>query len=109
MRHVLALAALLLAAPAMAEVPAEQTAANWKKHCASCHGQAGAADTKMGRKHEIDDMTDAGWQDRHDDEKIRVAIAKGKKGTKMKAYDQKLSAEEIDALVRHIRTFRQAD
>lgn len=111
MRHAFALALLLLSvtAPAAAEVPAAQTQATWKKQCASCHGQAGAADTKMGRKHEIDDMTDAGWQDRHDDGKLRDAIAHGKKGTKMKAYDKKLSAEEIDALVAHIRTLRKAD
>lgn len=99
------LIAALLAAPLAAgaeEIDAEKL---YLKHCKNCHGADGKAETKMGKKHDIDSFADAGWQQRHSDEKIRTAIASGKEGTKMKAYEKKLSPAEIDALVKFVRTF----
>ena len=32
---------------------------NWNKDCMQCHGQSGAADTKMGKKLNAKDLTDA--------------------------------------------------
>lgn len=86
---------------------ADDAADIWKAKCKSCHGATGKADTKEGRKHKIDDLTEADWQQRHSDEKIRKVIAEGKPDTKMKAYKDKLSAQEIDALVAYIRTLKQ--
>lgn len=101
------LATVLLAAPlgaaaAPATADVEQV---YAKNCKNCHGADGKAETKMGKKHEIDSFADAAWQGRHSDEKIRDAIANGKEGTKMKAYGKKLSAEQIDALVQYVRKF----
>lgn len=106
MRLVLALTVAVLGLAA-APAHAADAATIWSKKCASCHGKTGAADTKMGKKHKVDDMTDAGWQERHSDEKLRKAIVEGVKGTKMKAFGDKYSAEEIDALVAHIRTLKK--
>ncbi|MGA9520193.1 MAG: cytochrome c [Myxococcaceae bacterium] len=79
----------------------------WKAKCKSCHGEAGAAETPNGKKYKVDDITDAGWQSRHSDEKIKTVILEGKADTKMKPYKDKLSEAEIDGLVKLIRTFKK--
>jgi len=102
-RFALVLALSLAATSAGAEDAAEL----WKTKCKSCHGEDGKAQTKMGQKESIDDLTDAGWQKRHSDEKIREVITEGsKKNKKMKPYKDKLSPEQIDSLVKHIRTLQ---
>jgi len=84
---------------------AEDAAEVWKAKCKSCHGEDGKAQTKMGQKESIDDLSDAGWQKRHSDEKIREVIAEGsQKNKKMKAFKDKLTPEQIDSLVKYIRT-----
>jgi mono/diheme cytochrome c family protein len=102
-------AAALLALPlAASAADAPTTQQLYDKHCKNCHGSDGKAQTKMGKKHEIDSFADAEWQAKHSDEKIRDVIANGKPKTKMKAYKSKLTAEQIDALVKHVRTFNPA-
>jgi mono/diheme cytochrome c family protein len=76
----------------------------WAKECKSCHGEDGRADTKMGKKHKVDDLTNKDWQAKHSDEKIKKAIVDGKADTKMKAYGDKLTPEQVQGLVKHIRT-----
>lgn len=84
---------------------AEDAAKVWKAKCKSCHGEDGKGQTKMGQKESIDDLSDAGWQKRHSDEKIRTVIAEGsKKNRKMKAFKDKLTPEQIDSLVKYVRT-----
>lgn len=86
---------------------AEEAAELWKAKCKSCHGATGKADTREGRKQKIDDISTAEWQAKHSDDEIRKVITEGKKDTKMKAYKDKLSAQEIDSLVAYIRTLKQ--
>ena len=86
---------------------ADDVADIWKAKCKSCHGETGKADTKVGQKEKIDDMSAAGWQAKHTDTAIRKVISEGSTDNKkMKPFKDKLSAEEIDALVKHIRTFK---
>ncbi len=86
---------------------AADVAENWKAKCKSCHGDTGKGDTKAGKKEKVRDMTTAEWQGKWTDEKIKDVIANGSKDNKkMKAFKDKLSAEEIDALTAHIRTFK---
>jgi mono/diheme cytochrome c family protein len=86
---------------------AEEAGDIWKAKCKSCHGEDGKGQTKMGLKEKVDDLTDAGWQTRHSDEKIRTVIAEGsKKNPKMKAFKDKLTPEQIDALVKYVRTLK---
>jgi cytochrome c553 len=76
----------------------------WLAKCKSCHGEDGKGDTKMGRKHKAPDFTNVGWHQRHTDEQLRKVIAEGSpENSKMKAYKDKLSAAEIDALVQYVR------
>lgn len=94
--------ALTLSGAAFAE---DSVADIWKAKCQSCHGADGKAKTKMGEKEKIADLTDAGWQKRHSDEKIRDYIANGsKENPKMKPFKDKLTPEQIDALVKHVRS-----
>lgn len=100
-RFALVLALSLAATSAGAEDAAE----TWKAKCKSCHGEDGKAQTKMGQKEKIDDLSDAGWQKRHSDDKIRTVITEGsKKNPKMKSYKEKLTPEQIDGLVKYVRT-----
>src|SRR5271169_4628735 len=82
---------------------------NWEKNCAKCHGPDGKGDTKMGKKLEIKDFTDAKYQASLKDEAMIKAIKDGvKDGEKirMKAAEG-LSDEEIKALVKYVRDFKK--
>lgn len=111
MRNFLLTAALLVALPSLADdagaPPASDSVAElWRAKCKNCHGEDGRGKTKVGKAQKIDDFSDAGWQQRHSDEKIEKVIRKGIRGTKMKAYEGKLTDEEIGALVQYIRTLQ---
>jgi cytochrome c553 len=99
-----ALVASLFAASAWADdIPAV-----WKSKCASCHGDDGKAQTKTGKKEKINDMTVDAWQSEWTDEKMRKIINEGSKdNAKMKPFKSKLSADEIDGLIKHIRSFKK--
>ena len=85
---------------------ADDIAPVWTKQCKSCHGADGKGDTEMGRKSKAEDLTTASWQARMTDAKIRGAIENGVPKTKMKAYKEKLSPEQIDALVAYVRSLK---
>lgn len=100
--------AALLAAPLAASAADTKSLTPdqaYDKMCRNCHGADGKADTKMGKKYEIDSFADAAWQSKHSDTEIRDVITNGKAKTKMKAYKSKLTPEQIDALVKKIRSF----
>ena len=81
----------------------------WDKQCAKCHGADGKGDTKMGKKLEVKDYTDAKVQAGMKDEEMTKVIKEGKKDgdkTKMKAFAD-LGDAEIKALVAHIRGFKK--
>jgi cytochrome c553 len=83
---------------------------NWEKHCQKCHGPDGKGQTKMGRQSGAKDYTDPKVQAEMTDEKaIKIIkeglVEKGKK--KMDPYGDKLSDDEIKALIAHIRTFKK--
>ncbi len=96
-------AAVLLPTAAFAEI---DVPAVWKKKCAMCHGDDGKAQTKMGAKYKVPDISTAEWQGKHSDEQIKDVITNGGK-TKMPAFKEKLTAEEIDAMVKKVRSLKQ--
>src|SRR5450755_417503 len=66
----------------------------WDTNCAACHGKDGKGKTMMGRKLDINDLTDAKVQAACDDATATKAIKEGVtvSGTeKMKAFGDKLS------------------
>jgi len=104
--------AVCVAVAAMAGLSAHAADAkeNWKAHCAKCHGEDGAGKTKMGQKAGCKDLTDAKVQAEMKDDKAFKSIKEGmKEGDKtlMQPYGEKLSDDEIKALIAHARSFKK--
>ncbi len=103
---------ILFGAPLMlvAALVAAPVAGHWGNHCAKCHGADGKAQTKVGRKLNIRDYTDAKVQAEMKDDAMFKATKEGvfdKSGKeKMKAYKDELSDAEIKELVAYIRKFK---
>lgn len=88
---------------------AADASANWTANCAACHGKDGKAETPIGRKLQIKDMSDPKVQDALTDAAATKDIKEGvtENGqTKMKAFGDKFSDDEIKALVAQIRSFK---
>jgi len=84
--------------------------ANWTKYCAKCHGEDGKGQTRMGKQAGAKDYTDAKVQQELKDDKALKAIKEGltENGKKkMDAYADKLSDDEIKALIAHLRSFKK--
>jgi mono/diheme cytochrome c family protein len=89
---------------------AADVAENWNKHCASCHGKDGKGQTKAGRLAGVKNQTDPKYQATLNDEKMFKSIKEGlKEGNKekMKPSADKLTDEEIKALVAYVRQFKK--
>ena len=106
-------AKIIILAAAVACVTLSTSAAdvkeNWEKTCTKCHGPDGKGDTKMGKKVDVKDFTDAKYQASFKDEDMVKAIKEGVKDgekIKMKAAEG-LSDEEIKALVAYVRAFKK--
>jgi mono/diheme cytochrome c family protein len=75
----------------------------YNKHCNACHDKNGRP-TDFGKELETTDFTDKNWQSNTADEKIMKQIADGTP-EKMMPFKDKLSGDEIGALVPVIRGF----
>lgn len=74
--------------------------------CAPCHGKAGTppeAYAKLG----VRKLSDPEWQKSKHDSDLHDVIAKGSKGTAMRAFKE-LKPAEIDALVKFVRMLNGA-
>jgi len=83
---------------------------NWEKHCQKCHGADGKGQTKMRRQSGVKDYTDPKVQEELKDENAVKIIKEGiveKDKKKMDPYKDKLSDEEIKALITYIRAFKK--
>jgi mono/diheme cytochrome c family protein len=109
MKHIALIAVGLLAASA-GSLRAGDAAAHWAKDCAACHGKGGAADTKMGMKLNAKNLSDPKVQASFTDAQAAQAIKEGIKEdgkTKMKAFGDKLSDDEIKELVAYVRSLKK--
>jgi mono/diheme cytochrome c family protein len=82
----------------------------WDANCAQCHGKDGHADTKMGKTLNAKDLTDAKVQSEFTDAKATQSIKEGVKQngkTTMKAFGDKLSDDDVKALVAYVRTLKK--
>lgn len=81
----------------------------YEKNCVSCHGKDGKGETKAGRKAGTKDLTDKAHQASFTDEEAFKGIKEGRKDKNgkenMKPMGDKLTDEEIHALVAYVRTF----
>jgi mono/diheme cytochrome c family protein len=93
----------------LVSVSAADVKENWDKNCAKCHGPDGKGETKMGKKLDIKDFTDAKYQDSLKDEAMLKAIKEGVKDgekTRMKPVEG-LSEDEMKALVTYVRKLKK--
>jgi len=102
--------AIALLAQATTPPPAPLTGARtpqeiFEHRCAVCHGADGKARTKKGRQLKAKDFTRARFQQHTTDKEIVDAITNGIPKHKMPAFKDKLSPEEIQALVGYVRAF----
>ena len=84
--------------------------ANYDKHCAKCHGPDGKGQTRMGKQAGAKDYTDPKVQAEFDDAKGFKSIKEGQKingKEAMKPFGDKLTDDEIKALVAFMRTFKK--
>ena len=76
----------------------------YAKHCVLCHGEDGTGKTDLGSGLGARDFNDKAFQDGITDEQIVEQIAKGTE-EKMFPFSDKLTEEEMHALVPVIRAF----
>ncbi len=103
---ILLLTPVLFAALPVAGLAAD-AATNWTGLCKSCHGADGAGHTKPGKMLGAKDLTDAQYQKSFTDDQAVADLTNGlqKDGkTKMKPFSEKLSPDDIKALVAYVRT-----
>lgn len=98
---------VLFAAMAVCSLQAKDAKENYTSYCKNCHGADGKGDTKFGQKFGCKDYSDPKVQAKLKDEEIFKAMKEGvKKGerTVMQPYSEKLTDDEIKALVVYFRT-----
>jgi mono/diheme cytochrome c family protein len=97
----------LLATAAMAAEPNKTSRARevFVESCVLCHGDTGSP-PPMAKNLGVADLSSAEWQASRTDDQIRKVIADGspKPNSLMRAFKDELEAEDIDALVKYIRT-----
>jgi len=74
----------------------------FKRRCMMCHG----ADGKGFPTVKTPDFTDPKWQASMKDKDLTETIKNGKKGTHMPPFGDKLSEDEIKAVIGHIRSLK---
>lgn len=83
---------------------ADATADVYKAKCASCHGADGKGDTPAGKGMKVKDLASDDVQ-KMSDADLTSAIEKGKKP--MPGYEGKLTKDQIDGLVKWIRSLKK--
>jgi cytochrome c553 len=109
MKKLLVLVAVMGTAAALSAKAADAKE-NYAANCAKCHGEDGKGETKMGKKSGCKDYTDAKVQGELKDDKAFKSLKEGlKEGDKelMKPFADKLSDDEIKALVTYMRSFKK--
>jgi mono/diheme cytochrome c family protein len=110
MKHrtkIIATGTLFLLAAALSH--AAPAADNREANCTKCHGADGKGQTKIGKKLNLQDYTDAAVQAKMTDADITKAITDGvlvDGKQKMKSFKDDLSADEIKDLVAYVRHFK---
>jgi mono/diheme cytochrome c family protein len=77
------------------------------KSCAACHSKDGTAQTPAARKLGVKDLSQSKLTDAQIIEQIREGKKPGQSESKMPAFKEKLSAEEIESLVAVVKQFRK--
>jgi mono/diheme cytochrome c family protein len=76
----------------------------FKTRCAPCHGERGAGDTKLGQHLQVPDLGSSEVQ-KQTDAQLTEVITKGR--GKMPGNEGKLSKDQINELVKYIRSLKK--
>jgi len=93
--------------------PAKKVVRLFEAKCATCHGDDGKAKTETGREMAVADMTKAAYWKELTLEGARKSVLEGIKRTQdgveqeMKPFKDRLSPEQVDALVIYASSFRK--
>lgn len=79
----------------------------YQKKCALCHGPDGVA-KPMWAKQGAKNFNDPSWQKEMTDDAIAKVVNEGISAKKMPSYKGQLKADEIAAIIKHIRTLAPA-
>jgi cytochrome c len=88
-----------------------QTERLFKAKCASCHGDDGKGQTDQGKKYGVPDFSAVTFQKSKTDDQLKEEVGNpksvDKSGQKLDihGYKTKLRADQIDALIKHVRGF----
>jgi cytochrome c6 len=96
----LAVASLFFATLALRAAAKPDGAALYKQKCAMCHGRDGKGYAAL----KTPDFTSAKWQKSVTDKALVEVIKNGKKGTAMPGFADKLKQDEIQSLVKYLRS-----
>jgi cytochrome c6 len=99
-----ALALVTLALLFSPYVLAENGADIYKTKCSACHGSHGAGDTMIGKNLKLRSLASPEVQ-KQSDEDLFTIVSKGK--NRMPSFDRKLSKDQIEDLVKHIRSLKK--
>lgn len=94
----------LLILPFITTLGLADSRAEFKTRCAPCHGEKGSGDTKLGQHLQVPDLGSLEVQ-KQSDAQLSEVISKGK--GKMPANEGRLSKDEINDLVKYIRTLKR--
>lgn len=97
----------LLSLPAAFAVAAADGAALFKQHCALCHGKDGKADTPAAKKFGAKDLSASKTEDAEIIRQIREGKRDDKGKQLMPGFGEKLSADDVTALLEKVKSFRQ--
>jgi mono/diheme cytochrome c family protein len=98
-----AIAANFSAASAPAYAAPPDGKALYAVKCAMCHGSTGTA-AEMWAKKGAPNFNDAAWQKTRTDEALVKAVEDGNPAKMMPSYKDKMTADEIKAIVKYVRT-----
>lgn len=77
------------------------------KNCAPCHSKDGKAQTPAAKKLGVKDLSLSKLTDEHIAQQIRDGKQEKQSGSKMPAFKEKLSTEEIKSLIAVVKEFRK--
>ena len=103
---IIAAIALVLSARVACAGTAEKGKGLYAGHCASCHGLAGNGQGPQapGMNPAPTDFTNAAAMNARSDSDLQMPILQGKYGTAMPGYGTVLSPDDVESLVRYLRT-----
>lgn len=90
----------------LASLHAADGVAVFTSHCAPCHGADGKARTPAGKKLGAKDLSESKLPDAAIAQQILEGAKDSRGHERMPAFKSKLSADEVSALVSHVKAFR---